>query len=44
MIREGKPYGNGEGMHIASPEGPTSGYVLYLLSLEIKEEEDSMDD
>jgi hypothetical protein len=31
-------------MHIARIEGPAAGYVLYLLSLEIKEGEDSMDD
>ncbi len=44
MIGEDIPFGNGEGMHIARIESPVAGYVLFLLSLGIQEDEDRIDD
>jgi hypothetical protein len=41
MIEEDIPFGNGEGMHIASIEGPAARYAL---SLGIHEDEDIIND
>jgi hypothetical protein len=44
MIEEDMLLDDGKGMQIARIEFPAAWYALYLLSLGIKEEEDSMDD